>query len=36
MNTTVHHIDRYNFNNGMKDVASGAPDNENGRFEQLG
>lgn len=36
MDTIVHEIDRYNFNNNMKDIASGASDNENGRFEQLG
>ena len=36
MNTTVYEIDRYNFNSGMSDIASGASDNENGRFEELG
>ncbi len=28
--------DKYNFNKGQKDIASGAPDDENGRFEELG
>ena len=36
MDTTVHELDRYNFNKGMADIASGASDNENGRFEELG
>lgn len=36
MDTTVHELDRYNFNRGMQDIASGASDNENGRFEELG
>lgn len=36
MNTTVHEIDRYNFNRGMQDIASGTPDDVNGRFEELG
>lgn len=36
MNTSVHEIDRYNFNRNQCDIASGAPDNENGRFEELG
>lgn len=36
MSSTVHEIDRYNFNAGMQDIASGASDNENGRFEELG
>lgn len=36
MNSTVHEIDRYNFNKGAADIASGAPDSENGRFETLG
>ncbi len=36
MDTTVHEIDRYNFNAGMPDIASGTPDDVNGRFEQLG
>ena len=36
MQTIVHEIDRYNFNKGMNDIASGASDNENGRFEELG
>lgn len=36
MTSTVHEMDRYNFNKGMQDIASGASDNENGRFETLG
>lgn len=28
--------DKYNFNRGQKDIGSGAPDDENGRFEELG
>lgn len=36
MKTTIHEIDRYNFNKGMADIASGAPDDENGRFEKIG
>lgn len=31
-----HMEDMYNFNRGMADIASGAPDDENGRFAQLG
>ena len=34
--TTVHEMDRYNFNRGMNDIATGTPDDVNGRFEQLG
>lgn len=33
---TIHALDRYNFNKGENDIATGAPDNENGRFEVLG
>ncbi len=36
MNTTIHEIDRYNFNAGAQDIATGAKDYENGRFEELG
>lgn len=36
MQITIHAIDRYNFNKGAADIATGAPDNENGRFEVLG
>lgn len=36
MTTTVHAEDRYNFNRGAADVASGAPDNDNGRFAEIG
>lgn len=28
--------DKYNFNRGQKDIVSGAPDDQNGRFEELG
>lgn len=33
---TVHAEDRYNFNKGENDVATGAPDDINGRFVELG
>ena len=33
---TVHELDRYNFNKGMEDIATGTSDNVNGRFETLG
>ena len=33
---TIHAVDRYNFNSGMKDIKSGTPDSVNGRFEVLG
>lgn len=33
---TLHEVDKYNFNKDMSDIASGASDNENGRFEELG
>ena len=36
MQITIHVLDRYNFNKGASDIATGAPDNENGRFEVLG
>ena len=36
MNITLHALDKYNFNNGASDIATGASDNENGRFEELG
>jgi hypothetical protein len=33
---TVHVEDRYNFNPGQHDIATGIPDSENGRFEVTG
>ncbi|MBL7492284.1 hypothetical protein I6A60_13965 [Frankia sp. AgB1.9] len=36
MTVTVHEEDRWNFNHNAQDIATGAPDDENGRFEQLG
>ncbi|TFW18574.1 hypothetical protein [Duganella callida] len=33
---TIHMEDRYNFNPGMQDVATGIPDSANGRFEITG
>ena len=36
MSATVHELDWYSFNSGQNDIASGASDNENGRFETLG
>lgn len=36
MEFTVNIRDKYNFNPGQYDIASGAPDDENGRFEALG
>lgn len=36
MKTTIHEIDRYNFNAGSADITTGAKDDENGRFERLG
>jgi hypothetical protein len=33
---TVHVEDRYNFNPGMHDIATGVPDSANGRFEITG
>lgn len=34
--STVHELDRYNFNKGMSDITTGTSDNVNGRFETLG
>jgi hypothetical protein len=36
MDLTLHAEDRYNFNPGMHDIATGIPDSENGRFEITG
>lgn len=36
MKITVNGEDRYNFNRGEHDMATGAPDNENGRFTEIG
>jgi len=36
MHVTVHAEDRYDFNEDAADIASGAPDDENGRFSTLG
>ena len=36
MTIKVHAEDHYNFNRGQSDIASGAPDNANGRFTELG
>lgn len=36
MTVTVHAEDHYNFNRGQADVETGAADNENGRFTELG
>jgi hypothetical protein len=36
MEYTLHGEDRYNFNPGMKDIATGQPDSDNGRFEATG
>jgi len=33
---TIHEKDRYNFNGGAVDIATGLPDNANGRFAVLG
>jgi hypothetical protein len=33
---TLHAEDRFNFNPGMKDIATGTPDAVNGRFETVG
>jgi hypothetical protein len=33
---TIHMEDRYNFNPGSQDIATGTPDAENGRFEITG
>ncbi|HML50121.1 MAG TPA: hypothetical protein PKD84_01755 [Propionicimonas sp.] len=36
MTITVHAEDYYNFNKGQADIASGTPDNVNGRFCEIG
>jgi len=36
MKITVNGEDRYNFNRGEHDIGTGAPDNENGRFTEIG
>ncbi|MFC9967610.1 hypothetical protein ACFVH4_25570 [Nocardia ignorata] len=36
MDVTVEAMDYYNFNQGAEDLATGASDNENGRFAELG
>ena len=36
MSVTVHAEDHYNFNRGQADIGSGAPDDENGRFTEIG
>jgi hypothetical protein len=36
MKIKVHAEDMYNFNADANDIATGAPDNENGRFSTLG
>ena len=36
MTITVNSLDRYNFNAGQADIASGTPDDINGRVESLG
>lgn len=36
MEVTVHAEDYYNFNRGQADIASNAPDDENGRFTEIG
>jgi RHS repeat-associated protein len=36
MTITLHEKDRYNFNRGASDIATGLPDNANGRFAVLG
>jgi len=36
MTVTVHAEDYYNFNRGQADIASGAPDDANGRFTEIG
>ena len=36
MSLRMHELDRYNFNRGASDIATGAPDNANGRFAVLG
>ena len=36
LDLTLHAEDKYNFNPGQKDIATGTPDSENGRFEVIG
>lgn len=36
MTITVHEKDRYNFNRGSSDIATGTPDEVNGKFAVLG
>jgi hypothetical protein len=36
MALTIHAEDRYNFNPDQQDLATGVPDSDNGRFEQVG
>jgi uncharacterized protein YukE len=36
MEVTIHAEDRYNFNRGEEDIATGVPDEANGRFAELG
>ena len=36
MTIILHEKDRYNFNRGASDIATGLPDNANGRFAVLG
>ena len=36
LDMTLHAEDRYNFNPGQKDIATGIPDSDNGIFEITG
>jgi RHS repeat-associated protein len=36
LNLTIYGEDKYNFNPGQSDIATGTSDNENGRFEVIG
>ncbi|MEU1190093.1 hypothetical protein [Streptomyces sp. NPDC005859] len=36
MRITIHAKDRWDFNKGMDDIATGTPDSVNGRFAELG
>lgn len=36
MYADIHFRDKYNFNRGSKDIGSGAKDEVNGRFEEIG
>jgi hypothetical protein len=36
MKLTIHAEDKYNFNPGMSDIATGTPDDANGNFELTG